>query len=100
MIQRFVAFTDTGTDIEDCLFVCVEELERCRKSGEGVVIKLSGLRQVAEVHQGTDSDHKGRWSPNCNDADDVMFNVPMDLTSDLLEGRYTILEVLEPNDWL
>jgi hypothetical protein len=84
VVHWFAAFANTSSNTEDRLFMLMEELEQSGKSGEGVVVKLSGLCQIAELHQGADSNNKRGGSLSSNDTNDVTFDVSMSPTGYLL----------------
>ena len=80
--------------------MAVEEAEGGSNLGKLVVIQLTRLGKVAEIHEGMDCDDE-EWGCLANDDRN---NVPLCVTvspaSDLFELRDPIPEMLVTDDWL
>ena len=100
VVDGFVSLPHTSTGIQDRLLVGMKELEGGGYLSELVIIELSGLSKIPEIHEGSESDDKGWWCLPSDDADEVPLDLAMRSASDLLETRHTILEILETSDWL
>ena len=63
----------------------VEELEGGSNLSELIVVQLSGLGEVTEIHEGADSNDKEWGRLSCDDGNEVSLNVAVSPTSNLFE---------------